>query len=336
MAVHNGERFLPAALKSLLGQTHRNFELLIMNDGSTDSSVDIIQSVQDERIRLFSQKRSGLTVSLNRLIAHATGEYIARADADDIYLPGRLECQIRFLCECQDVGVVGAFYQEIDEDDNTIATGWLPVAHTEIVRYFRVGSSIMHPIVMFRKAVFDRVGGYDNSLRYAQDYELWTRLSTVTRFANIPKVLLQYRCHGHAVSRKNRWHQVEAHRRIRAVYWDRIKPEAANTSKWRSEIQSTLREEWKILQQCNLELPEIKKKIAQSRICEANLAFGAKRVDIGVQCLFEISLMYYRLPLHIVFVFSKIFGFYPVWNIIRRLTTCKLNRIVKDNPIFEW
>ena len=189
---------------------------------------------------------------------------------------------------------------------------------------------------MFRKEVFDRIGGYNNALPYAQDYDLWTRLSELTDFANIPKVLFQYRSHFNAVTRKKRLNQVSAHRGIRASFWARIEPEEIDTKKWSRDIKKTIIAERRILKQYKFKWTDLKKDLVLRRICEANLAYGAKRADIGAKCLLEVSMVYRMLPVRIFFLLLKLFGFYPLWKMVRWSMSFKLYKIIRNNSIFEW
>ena len=336
MAVHNGDPFLDLTLKSILSQTYENFELLIMNDGSTDDSVDIIRSFDDDRIKVFSQEQAGLAFSLNRLIERSNGELIARADADDIYLPKRLESQVQVFCKHPEVGVVGSFFDEIDEKGNKLCTRRFPVTNSEIVRYFRIGSCVMHPVVMFRKEIIERIGGYNETIQFAQDYDLWTRLSSMTNFSNVPGVLFKYRTHKKAISHKNKANQVSIHRRIRSAYWAQIEQEPLDISKWNAEINNMLNLEYQAFEEKKINLIELKKGFIQRRVLEANLAYGAKRPDIGIRCLFEILVLSNYLPFWISFHIVRVFGFNQTWTAIRKIFALKFNKIRNDNPTFEW
>lgn len=175
MSVYNGENYLKEAIDSILGQTFKDFEFLIIDDGSTDSSLNIIKSYTDTRIRLVPNEQNiGLTKSLNRGLGLALGEYIARMDVDDISLPKRLETQIKALeatladiCFCRSI-----FVNEINgkehvwQEKDWLFTRWRGLFENEYG---------LHSAVMFRRLSILRIGGYDKSFIQAQDYDLWDR-----------------------------------------------------------------------------------------------------------------------------------------------------------------
>lgn len=201
MAVYNGAPYLSEAVDSILGQTFRDFEFVIIDDASTDDSVMILKDYGDQRIRLVRNDiNMGLSASLNRGIELARGEYIARMDADDVSLPERLAMQTNFMDAHPLVDISGTWVEWFDGDQSAIWT--LPVDDDEIKCYLLFSPSVYHPTVMFRKRLFD-----DSSVRYstafaqAQDYELWSRLMDVCVFSNLNSVLLRYRLHEQSVGR---------------------------------------------------------------------------------------------------------------------------------------
>jgi len=240
------------------------------------------------------------------------------------------------LHEHKEVGVVGSFFNEIDDKGGLLGTRTFPVTHSEIIRNFRLGSSIMHPVVMFRKEIVTDIGGYDPNLKFAQEYDLWTRLAAKTRFANIPQVLFHYRTHKKATSRQSRGNQMAAHRKIRSVYWDRVPIEPIAPSRWKAETINSFRREYITLRGHTWAPDGLKKEFAIRRICEANLAYGAGRPDIGIRCLFELSLVFYRFPCRLFFYLARGAGFNLVWALARRIAELKLKKVRKDNPLFEW
>jgi glycosyltransferase involved in cell wall biosynthesis len=193
MPVYNGERFLCEAIESILRQTFTDFEFLIINDGSTDSSIDIIQSYNDHRISLVNNDcNHGLVASLNRGFQLAQGEYIARMDADDISRPERLELQVGFLDANSPVGVCGSWVRYFPMANNNV---WKLPEHSEEIRcrqFHTVG--VAHPAVMMRRRFFTEYGlFYDPLYCHIEDFELWGRAIQYMDFANIQKVLLDYR-----------------------------------------------------------------------------------------------------------------------------------------------
>lgn len=201
MAVYNGEKHLREAIESILGQTFRDFEFLIIDDGSTDSSREIIASCADPRIRLVRNEANlGLTKSLNRGLKLAAGEYVARMDADDVSLPERLERQVKHLDEHPEVGVCGAQTQAFGDG----IRGWIShyyLDHDIIKAALLIGSAISHPTAVLRKAFLDKFGlGYDEAAVCTQDYDLWVRCADRFKMANLPDVLLRYRRHAGQVT----------------------------------------------------------------------------------------------------------------------------------------
>jgi hypothetical protein len=180
-------------MESILGQVFTDFEFLIINDGSTDNSVAIVQSYTDPRISLIHNDGNlGLTASLNKGLELAQGEFIARMDADDISRPERLALQVNFMDANQLVGVCGSWVQFLPKSNNYV---WKLPARSEEIRCWQFHTvGVAHPSVMMRRQFFAQNGLlYDPQYRYSQDYELWGRAIRYMDFANIQKVLLDYR-----------------------------------------------------------------------------------------------------------------------------------------------
>lgn len=194
MAVYNGEPFLREAIESILHQTYTNFEFLIVDDGSVDGSVSIIESYTDERIRLVRNGRNlGLPKSLNRGLGLARGTFVARQDADDISRPDRLEKQVRFLQDHPGIALVGSAFQEINQEGQVTDLVTLPCEPDEIRWDLHFYCPFVHGVVTAHTSVLKQVGGYSEDFGYAQDYELWTRMAPMHLMANLEEVLVQYR-----------------------------------------------------------------------------------------------------------------------------------------------
>ena len=178
MSVYNDAVYLDEAIESILNQTFTDFEFLIINDGSTDGSRDIILSYADPRIRLVDNEVNlGLPVSLNKGIRLAKGEYIARQDADDVSLPDRLAQQAAFLDAHSDVTVVGCWWEWIDVDGDVFATGEIPNSNTIIkAKLVQHNVKFPHGCMMIRREALVRIGGYDRQFRFTQDLDLWLRM----------------------------------------------------------------------------------------------------------------------------------------------------------------
>lgn len=204
LSVHNGERYLAQAVESILTQTYSDFEFIILNDHSTDSTSTILQTyaARDSRIRLLhNDPQLGLTKSLNRGLQAARGDYIARQDADDLSAPERFAEQVEFLEKNPAVVLVSGNIDQIDAEGNII--GHLNrAASPDLVRWYLLFYNHVsgHSQVMFRRAAALRAGGYDESLPYSQDYDLWLRLLALGEIAILPHTWLQWRTHGDSIS----------------------------------------------------------------------------------------------------------------------------------------
>ena len=198
MSVYNGEKYLSEAIESVLNQTYKDFEFIIVNDGSTDNSLEIIKEYQnqDERIVLISRENKGLVASLNEGIEKAKGKYIARMDADDICLATRFEEQIEYM-EKNKLDLCGSWIETFDEK-NILNVWKYPETHRDIKFRSFFGSSFAHPSVIIKKIVFDKLK-YENET--AEDYRLWCDiLANGYKVGNIQKVLLKYRLHNNQLT----------------------------------------------------------------------------------------------------------------------------------------
>jgi len=201
LSVYNGEQYLAEAIESILNQSYTNFELILVDDGSTDSSLEIIKSYDDKRIILISRENRGLIASLNEGILKAKGKYIARMDADDISLSTRFEEQVAFLEQNPKVGLCGtAIIGFSEEKDGAV---WILAHKSETIKtQMLFSSSIAHPTVMMRHELILKYQlFYDENFKHAEDFELWTRFANVTELANLKIPLLKYRVLKNSASR---------------------------------------------------------------------------------------------------------------------------------------
>lgn len=196
LPTYNCEKYVKDAVNSILNQTYSNLEVIIIDDCSTDSTLQIIKSYQDSRIQLIEkEKNTGYTDSLNYGISIAKGKYIARMDGDDISLPRRFQKQIDFLESNPEVVICGTAIKIIGKD--TIERH--PSNHEDLQIKLCFSSIFHHPTVMMRAAVLKQ-NHYDKDFEPAEDYELWTRLAFVGKTANLEDVLLHYRIHSSQTS----------------------------------------------------------------------------------------------------------------------------------------
>lgn len=196
MPVYNGEKYVSLAIESILSQTFQDFEFIIVNDASTDSTKDIISAyaIKDPRIVIITNESNlNIAGSLNKGIESAKGDFIARMDADDIALKDRLEKQSKLLVENPKVAVVGSDIQVIDESGNFLGYRKYPTDSRALKKVIFRYSPFAHPAVMFRKKVVQDAGGYDKTKSPSEDVDLWFRLGVLYDFMSIPQVLLKYR-----------------------------------------------------------------------------------------------------------------------------------------------
>lgn len=206
MSVFNADRYLQSAIDSILNQTFTDFEFLIINDGSTDDTSQILSGYNDTRIRIVNNEHNiGLTKSLNKGLKISRGEYIARMDADDISLPSRFEKQVDFMETHPEVGVCGSWAQAYGEISGFYKT---PVDNDSITCRMLFQNSIIHPSVIIRKAIIEKYNlAYDEQYINTQDYAFWINCLQHTHLANIPEVLLRLRIHNNQISILNTDHQ---------------------------------------------------------------------------------------------------------------------------------
>lgn len=195
MAVFNGSKYLEQAINSILKQTYSNFEFIIIDDGSTDKTCEIVNRYMkiDDRIIFLRQGHHGLAHSLNFGISKAKGKYIARMDADDISHYMRFEKQIYFL-ENRDIDVVGSNITYIDKNGKLLGKiEQFPENDIEIKWNLSFTNPIAHPTVLMKKSIFTNGESYDINYKYCQDYALWNRISSNYKFYNIQEILLKFR-----------------------------------------------------------------------------------------------------------------------------------------------
>lgn len=229
MPVYNGARYLRAAVDSILSQTLRDFELIAVDDGSTDGSGSLLADyqAQDARLRLLRQpSNQGIVAALNLGLQQARGEFIARMDCDDISHPDRLARQVAFLQAHPQVGMLGTDALFIDPDGRRLARMGHPREDLSIRWTSLLANFFFHPTLMFRRSIL-----VENGLLYraeftgAEDYDLWVRMLPTTRAANLPLPLVRYRVHPHSLSSRKELDQADKHVLISRDHLDRVLPE---------------------------------------------------------------------------------------------------------------
>jgi len=236
LPVYNDSKTIAQSIRSILGQTFRDFELIIVDDGSSDNTPQIVGSFEDPRIHLIANKHNlGLAPTLNRALGVASGDYIARQDADDIALPHRLEKQFVFLRSHLDVAMVGSRAIVIDEQG--LEKGFWdypPVDDIDIKWNLLFRNPFIHSSVMMRRVVLDRTGLYTEDpvifRAFVEDYELWSRINDVAKSANFEEPLVKYRVSAKSASSRTFAEQLRQLRSIsqrnicHLLCWDRIDP----------------------------------------------------------------------------------------------------------------
>ena len=203
LAVYNGERYVGESIRSVLGQSYENFELVVVNDGSTDGSRDIVTSFDDRRIRIIDQENRGLTNALIRASSSATGSIIARQDADDVSAPERFARQLDLLSTSPEIVAVGTDREQVDESGRSVGRYGHPVENSWLRTIMALRNEFGHGSLMMRADVFREVGGYDPSIRFAQDFDLMWRMSRAGKVYNHPQVLYFSRKHNQSISSVN-------------------------------------------------------------------------------------------------------------------------------------
>ena len=218
MPVYNGEKYIKETIESILSQTFKDFEFIIIDDHSTDNSVNIISSFKDPRIKLsVNEKNLGLSNTLNLAIENSKAKYIARMDHDDISLPNRIEEQFNFMEQNPEIGACGTYIKMFGFGEPRIKK--FPLKGSDIKAELLLHSPMAHPTVMFRKEVLKKYDlKYNSEYDGAEDYDLWERMNTVTIMANIPKILLNYRLHESQLSRISPTKKAKVEKIQRRIY----------------------------------------------------------------------------------------------------------------------
>lgn len=211
MPVYNAEKYLKQSIESILNQTYKDFEFIIINDGSTDNSLNIIYEYANKhtKIKVIARENRGLVCSLNEGISYSKGEYIARIDADDISLPERLEKQIKFFEKNQEIDILGSMAELIGDkallEKETNNYEWVNVefdSKDDLEKIFLECCAIPHPSVMMKKEFLIKIGGYFE--QDTEDYNLWLRaIKSGFKIDKINEKLIKYRLHDNSKMRSN-------------------------------------------------------------------------------------------------------------------------------------
>jgi glycosyltransferase involved in cell wall biosynthesis len=217
LPVYNGAAYVQRAIASVLQQTYRDFELLIVDDGSTDDTPALLAALDDPRVRVVSHAHNqGLTCTLIEGVQLAQGELLARQDADDWSHPRRLDRQVQFLTRHPQVCLVGTQARVVDERGRARGRASRPLAYPSILWTHLFDNAFVHSSVLVRRSAIEAVGGYDRAFAVAEDFELWSRVAWAGPVANLPERLIAFRRHAASVTQGSelRLTSIEENRRI--------------------------------------------------------------------------------------------------------------------------
>jgi glycosyltransferase involved in cell wall biosynthesis len=215
MPAYNAAVYLDEAVTSILNQTLRDFEFIVVNDGSTDDTASILDKYEtsDSRIRVYHQENQGMIAALNRGCRLARGEYIARMDADDISFRDRLQKQMDYIEEHPQIGILGTWI--CTEQDGVLIGSWSPSTNSKVLKWDNFfGVCVAHAAVLMRRDVLERLNFYRPDALHAEDGDLWLRASAITEFGNVPEVLYKVRAWPGSTSRVRAQSYREAHLRL--------------------------------------------------------------------------------------------------------------------------
>ena len=203
MPVYNCAKYVREAIESILNQTYKDFEFLIINDGSTDETSEILNEYakKDSRIKIIYQPNSGIVVALNKGLNEAKGEWIFRMDGDDISLSYRFETQIEIIKKNPALVLLGGWYQQINAENIPLEISKCPTAHEDLVRNLETRRSFFpHSSACFKRDIVLGIGGYRERFRHSEDIDLWLRLAEIGKLSCIDNLVLQLRKHEENIS----------------------------------------------------------------------------------------------------------------------------------------
>jgi len=218
LPVRDGERFVHEAVESVLAQTYADLELIVVDDGSTDATPEILRGFRDERLRVLRQEPAGLVAALQCGVTEARAPLVARMDADDVSEPARLERQVELLERRPRVGMVATWTAVIDEEGHELRREVLPPAHADLARRLLLRNPFQHGSVVVRREALEAAGSYRDDYGANEDYDLWRRLARSWELACVPEVLYRYRVHAGAVTQTDS-ERIARRERLRAELW---------------------------------------------------------------------------------------------------------------------
>ncbi|NLT51847.1 MAG: glycosyltransferase [Ignavibacteria bacterium] len=196
----NGEKFIRESVDSIVRQTYKNLEIIVIDDGSNDNTADIIKSISDNRIKYFRTENNGHVSALNYGLSLSNGDYVSILDHDDIAMPQKIEKQMNCILSNPELGVISHFFLVMDERGKIIYEIHLPKEDEEIKKELCLQNIISHSGVLYKKKIVLEAGGYREKYGKIADYDLWLRLRLNTKFINLDEMLLKYRKHNNGQS----------------------------------------------------------------------------------------------------------------------------------------
>lgn len=222
MPVWNGEEFLAEAVESILGQTFSDFELIVVDDGSTDGTLDLLHGYRDPRLKIHQLSHSGIVVALNHGIANSQAAWIARQDADDFSFPDRLEKQWNAVRNDPEAVLCFTNIELLSTSRRVLTQPRFPGTQALLALRMCFQCPITHSSVLFRKETFQKVGGYQERERHAEDFAAWGRLMEVGHIIGLPERLVKLRIHDGSVSQRNLSTQVALTQKIATTHCERF------------------------------------------------------------------------------------------------------------------
>ena len=220
MPAYNAERYIADAIRSVLEQTFVDFELLVINDGSTDNTLQIINSFKDQRVAVISQQNKGVSAALNLGLSQARAQYVARFDADDICYPDRLKIQYEFITSYPEYSIIGSAADYVDAEGHYIFTHY-PAAHLneEIQQLKYSVCPFIHSSVMYKKELIISHGGYNEHAYTYEDHFLWVNILKNEKACNLSKALIKVRLNPGSITVDERWHS----RKFRSIKYSTLR-----------------------------------------------------------------------------------------------------------------
>lgn len=279
LSVYNGEEFVADAIQCMLDQTFTDFELILINDGSKDGSLDIMQryAASDDRIRIIDQENTGLTIALRRGVDAARGEYIARMDVDDVSLSHRFEKQMALVRANPELVAVTCDIEHFYEDGSPPHVAKFPMDSRTLPLFLAFSNRIGgHGQMIYRRDTYQAVGGYDPDFNLAEDYDLWTRMIALGPFGVVPEVLYRYRSGHDSISSRNAKRQAEISGRVARRQYKAITGEDID-----QDTAFALRVFWSVSDINRISAAEISR--ASSAMSRAVTIFFAKHPELKSQ-----------------------------------------------------